>query len=87
MSEEVVKVYSMESCPYCVSAKRLLSQRGIPFQEIIISRDDDQERERLYKVSGMRTVPQIFAGEKLIGGFTDLAALDKKDSLDSLKSL
>jgi len=47
--------------------------------------DDDQMWEDLYKRSGMKTVPQIFHGKKLIGGFRELDALDKVDSLASLK--
>jgi glutaredoxin 3 len=83
-TQKKVKVYTMESCPYCVRAKQLLSQRGVPFEEILVPMDDDDQWDALYKLSGMRTMPQIFAGEKLIGGYSDLAELDKKDSLKSL---
>jgi glutaredoxin 3 len=82
---EKVKVYTMESCPYCVRAKQLLTQRKIPFQEVLVPMDDDQQWDDLYKLSGMRTMPQIFAGDRLIGGYSDLAELDQKDSLQSLK--
>ena len=80
-----VIVYTMEFCPYCERAKGLLKQRGISFEEKRIADDDDAAWDALYKKSGMRTMPQIFAGEKLIGGYTELAELDGKDSLASIK--
>jgi glutaredoxin 3 len=76
----------MDHCPYCTQAKSLLGQRGIPFEEIKVPMDDDGEWERLYQLSKMRTMPQIFFGDQLIGGFSDLAALDQKDQLNSLKA-
>jgi glutaredoxin 3 len=79
-----VKVYTMSNCPFCVMAKRLLSDRGIPFQEILVSEDDDAQWESLFKLSGMRTMPQIFSGNRLIGGFSHLADLDKSGGLKSL---
>ena len=84
MTSEVV-VYSTESCPYCIQAKRLLQSRGVAFREVQISMDDNQAWDELYQRSRMRTVPQIFAGERLIGGYTELSALDRQDQLASLK--
>lgn len=84
MSDTPLKVYTMEVCPYCIRAKELLKQRGIAFEEILVADDDDAAWDALYKKSGMKTVPQIFYGEKLIGGYTDLAALDQKDGLTSI---
>jgi glutaredoxin 3 len=81
----MVKVYTMSSCPYCEAAKRLLTQRGIEFQEIKVPLDDDAQWEQLYQLSGMRTMPQIFAGDRLIGGYRELTLEDKKDTLASLK--
>lgn len=81
----MVTVYTMESCPYCVRAKDLLKRRGIAFKEILVPYDDDAQWEALYEKSGMRTMPQIFAGERLIGGYSDLAALDVQDQLASLR--
>lgn len=81
-----VTVYTMEYCPFCESAKRLLKQRGVEFKEIKVDTNDDAEWDRLYKLSGMKTMPQIFNGDTLIGGFDSLSALDRKDSLQSLKS-
>ena len=84
MSQKVT-VYTFETCPYCVRAKQLLEARGIQYEEHQISPDDDQKRQELYDRSGMRTVPQIFFEQRLIGGYTDLADLNKKDQLESLK--
>lgn len=79
-----VQVYTMRYCPYCVRAKQLLTQRGIPFEEILVEDDDDAQWDALFKRSGMKTMPQIFHGSDLIGGYTELAALDRKDQLKSL---
>jgi glutaredoxin 3 len=78
-------IYTMQQCPYCEAAKGLLKSRDIAFEEIKLSQSDDAAWESLYRRSRMKTVPQIFAGERLIGGFSDLAALDKEDGLRSLK--
>jgi glutaredoxin 3 len=76
----------MHHCPYCLRAKQLLSQRGIPFQEHLVEEEDDAQWDALYQRSGMRTMPQIFFGDELIGGFTELAALDQKNQLKSLSA-
>jgi glutaredoxin 3 len=80
-----VTVYTMEYCPYCVMAKRLLKQRGIAFEEILVANDDEAKWKELYERSGMRTMPMIFHGETLIGGHYELSELDAKDRLESLK--
>jgi glutaredoxin 3 len=80
-----VKVYTMENCAYCVKAKQLLKNKGIPFEEILIPEEDEAQWDALFKLSGLRTMPQIFSGDQLIGGYSDLAALDQKDGLKSLK--
>jgi|GEM_PF-548234 glutaredoxin 3 len=85
MTAILVTIYTMKQCPYCVSATSLLNKRGIVFESVVVDPDDDQMWEDLYKRSGMKTVPQIFHGKKLIGGFRELDALDKVDSLASLK--
>jgi len=79
-----VTVYTMNYCPYCERAKALLRQKGIPFEEIKVADDDDAAWDALEKRSGMKTMPQIWAGDELIGGYTDLAARDAQDGLKSL---
>ena len=80
-----VTVYTTDYCPYCVRAKDLLKRRGVEFEEIKLDQDDDQVWDELYQRSQMRTVPQIFADGKILGGFTELSALDQKDQLAWLK--
>lgn len=80
-----ITVYTTTYCPYCVRAKALLTQRGIAYEEIHLSEEDDKAWDDLYQRSKMQTVPQIFADGKILGGFTELAALDQKDQLVSLK--
>lgn len=80
-----ITIYTQEVCPYCDRAKALLKGRGIPYTEIRLDYDDDAAWDALTQRSGMKTVPQIFADDRLIGGYTDLAALDRQDQLASLK--
>jgi glutaredoxin 3 len=80
-----VTVYSMQNCPYCVKAKNLLTQRGVPFAVEMIDEWPDAQWDALMKKSGMKTVPQIYLDEQLIGGYTQLAEADAKDNLASFK--
>lgn len=78
-----VKMYTKIPCPYCVNAKRLLTEKNIDFEEIDLTSNPD-ELDRLRNETGWRTVPMIFIGDKLVGGYTDLRALDEQGQLDSL---
>ena len=80
-----VLIYTKEVCPYCVRAKSLLQRKGIPFNEIKITNDVTKE-EMMKKSGGRMTVPQIFIGEKSIGGCDDLYALDAAGKLDEALS-
>jgi glutaredoxin 3 len=80
-----VTLYTMEYCPYCKQAKGLLTRRGIAFEEILVPDDDNAQWDALYKRSGMRTMPQIFDGDRLVGGYQELVELDGQDQLASLK--
>jgi glutaredoxin 3 len=64
-------VWSKYNCPYCDQAKALLKMKGIPFEEKKIG-DGYTKEELLEAVPTARTVPQIFLGEELVGGFTEL---------------
>jgi glutaredoxin 3 len=75
-----IVVYTKESCPFCVRAKQLLNAKGLPFKEINLE-GKEKELADLKARTGWRTVPQIFINDKLIGGFTELAALDAKGEL------
>jgi glutaredoxin 3 len=78
-SAEVV-VYSTQVCPYCIAAKRLLGARRIPYQEIDVT-GDDAKRVWLAETTGRRTVPQIFIKGEPIGGYDELAAMDRSGQL------
>jgi glutaredoxin 3 len=78
-----VKVYTWSNCPFCVRAKNLLKQKGVPFEEIDLDGKDD-ELNSLRARTNFKTVPQIFVGETFVGGFTDLAALDGSGELDRM---
>jgi glutaredoxin 3 len=78
-----ITVYTKDHCPFCVRAKALLQRKGVPFEEISVEGRDDL-RTWLMEATGQRTVPQVFAGDRSLGGFTDLAALDQAGQLDPL---
>ena len=79
-----VKLYTTQSCPFCVRAKRLLEARGIPYEDVDVG-GDDALREEIMQRTGRRTVPQIFIDERSIGGFEELAALDAAGELAGLR--
>ncbi len=76
-----VTIYTWTVCPYCDRAKALLKSKGVDYKEINLDGKDD-ELNALRERTGMRTVPQIFIGDELVGGYTDLAALDASGELD-----
>lgn len=78
-----VIIYSKENCPYCDWAKQLLDSKKISYQEIRIDLDPDKRAE-MERLSGRRTVPQIFINDKSIGGFDDLSALATSGQLEHL---
>lgn len=67
-------MYSTATCPYCVAAKNLLSTEQVAFEEIRVDHQPEK-RVLMEQLSGRRTVPQIFIGERHVGGFDDLKAL------------
>lgn len=79
-----VEIYTTPTCGFCHMAKRLLTQKGISFAEIDVSRDPDARRAMTQRSGGRRTVPQIFVGTTHVGGCDDLYALDRAGKLDPL---
>lgn len=78
----IIKVYTTSYCPYCDAAKALLEKKQLDYEEIDVT---DPEKKLALKVkTGWRTVPQIFIGEKMIGGYQELAALDHSGELKKL---
>ncbi|MDD3651398.1 glutaredoxin 3 [Immundisolibacter sp.] len=79
----MVTIYTSALCGYCAMAKRLLDNKGVAYQEIPVDMDGTRRAE-MERRSGRRTVPQIFIGERHIGGYDDLAALERAGRLDAL---
>jgi glutaredoxin 3 len=78
-----VTVYTTEACPFCTSAKTLLSRRDIAYEEINLARDPDG-RAKLIERTGMYTFPQILIDGESIGGFQELLAADRAGRLEEL---
>jgi glutaredoxin 3 len=78
-----VTIYTTGYCPYCNMAKDLLEKKAVDFAEINVE-SRPELREWLIKKSRQRTVPQIFVNGEPLGGFSDIAALDKQGKLDPL---
>jgi glutaredoxin 3 len=76
-------IYTTRICPYCIMAKRLLDKKGARYQEINVDADPGLREEMMIKTK-QRTVPQIFIGNRHIGGFDELYALDQQNQLDPL---
>ena len=76
-----VKIYTTGTCPYCLRAKQLLAARGVQELEEIRVDVDPQQREEMMRITGRRTVPQIFIGGQHVGGCDDLHALDERGGL------
>ena len=83
MTQPAVTVYVSDWCPYCERAKGLLSGKNVVFSEINVE-DDAKLREEMIARSNRRTVPQIFIGDKHVGGCDDLFELDRSGELDRL---
>ena len=79
-----VLIYTGPICNFCSAAKHLLSKKNIKYEEIDIGNDSKKRDEMLRKSNGAKPVPQIFIGEKHVGGYVELKALENKGELDSL---
>jgi glutaredoxin 3 len=79
-----VSMYCTAICPYCVRAEQLLHRKGVKeIDKIRVDLDPERRVEMMHR-TGRRTVPQIFIGERHVGGFDDLSALDRQGGLDPL---
>jgi glutaredoxin 3 len=83
MTQPAVTVYVSDWCPYCQRAKGLLAQKHVAFNEINVE-DQPQLREEMIARSNRHTVPQIFVGDRHIGGCDDLFELDRSGELDRI---
>jgi glutaredoxin 3 len=83
VTQPAVTVYTSGWCPYCQRAKGLLAKKNVVFNEINVE-DDVKLREEMIARSNRNTVPQIFIGDKHVGGCDDLFELDRRGELDRL---
>ena len=83
MSRPAILVYAAGWCPYCQRVRALLAKKGLEFTEIDVD-EDGKLREEMIARSGRRTVPQVFIGDRHVGGCDDLVALDGSGELDRL---
>jgi len=77
-------MYTTGWCPYCARARALLERKGAEWAEIDVEAEPARRAEMLAKSGGQRSVPQIFIGERHVGGSDDLYELDRKGELDAL---
>lgn len=78
-----VDIYTTRWCPYCHAAKALLEQKGVTYNEVD-AQDPEIRAHMVQRARGRRTVPQIFIGDTHVGGYDDMAALERRGQLDPL---
>ncbi len=79
-----ITMYSTGACPFCIQAERLLASKGVTDITKIRVDVEPGKREEMMKRTGRRTVPQIYVGDHHVGGYDDLAALDRAGKLAGL---
>ncbi len=79
-----IEIYTRAPCPYCTLAMRLLEARGLAYEHIDLRREPERTEEMLRRAGGRRTVPEIFIGGELVGGYEELLALDRQGGLVAL---
>lgn len=78
-----IEIYGSEYCGYCTAARMLFKKKGLSFDDILVS-GDSEAREKMHRLSGKQSVPQIFINDQPIGGFDELFALEQSGDLDHL---
>lgn len=78
-----VEIYTTPTCPYCHAAKALLDDKGVAYDEITVL-DPELRAKMTQRAQGRRTVPQVFVDDTHLGGYDDVAALDRQGKLDQL---
>ena len=79
----MIVIYMTQSCPYCKAARQMLEEKGCQWQEIDLGEHPEQHQEMIQR-SGRYSVPQIWIGERHVGGFDDLTALNAAGELEAL---
>lgn len=78
-----INMYSTSTCPYCEHAQALLERKGVEVNKILVDQSVEEFNTMIAR-TGLRTVPQIFIGERHVGGFTDLYRLEQNGELEQL---
>lgn len=78
-----VTMYATDWCPFCVRAEKLLVSKGANVKKINVEEQPDRRAE-MVEMTGRRTVPQIFIGDRHVGGHDDLVALERVGDLDAI---
>lgn len=79
-----ITIYTKDGCPYCVRAKALLDSKGLIYQEVNVGNDPEKRASLSQKSNGSKTVPQIFIGDRHIGGCDNLIDFNNSGNLDKL---
>ncbi len=79
-----IEIYTSPLCGYCHAAKRMLVDKGVSYSEIDVAADPAKRQEMMGRAGGRHTVPQIFIADRHIGGYDDMAALERTGKLDPL---
>ena len=82
-----IVVYTRKWCGFCTAAKHLLTKKGVTFEEIDATGDQNRRQEMIRRAGGQSTFPQIFIGDTHIGGCDDLYALESAGKLDQLVAI
>ena len=80
----MVEIYTKTTCPYCWRAKHLLTTQGVTYREIVVDFGGPEKQVMVQRAKGRMTVPQIFIGDRHVGGCDDLMALERSGKLDEL---
>lgn len=79
-----VEIYTINYCPFCARAKRLLERKGVAYEELDVTGDPQLRAAMVERADGKRTVPEIFINGRIVGGAADLQALEDAGELDTL---
>lgn len=84
MSQAPITIYTTRTCPFCHRAKGLLRDKNVQYDEIDVGADPQVRAQMTQRAGGRRTVPQIFIGDRHVGGCDDLFDLERQGKLDGL---
>ncbi len=78
-----VLIYSTRLCSYCRMAERLLERKAVPMEKVLVD-ENPARRDEMTRLTGRTSVPQIFIGDTYVGGYMELAGLERSGELDAL---